>query len=381
MSDEVKPVKPGENSRGYMEMAKRPLPPIPPDEELSPQQPVRVSDSPRMAHRPLPAAPGPALPKTIPVIPTPKKQIPDEPKESVGTQDAVPKATLPVVGGNNQDLATMLRAKFAARSGAATDSGNSSEEESTKPSKHTPVKPNVQPVVPKKPFEIKKNIEEPSRGFASAPEQGKGFSKPPPPVKTKPMKPPALPSKPGVNSVKPTVAGSKPGFLAVQLKPVNKQSSAETSNSADSGVGSQKPKPATGKPLVPGKSKPSTQAKPVVASKPSVAAQKPGQNVSNLANNLGGKLNFGKIQVVNHEKETAVKPSVLPNKPSSQSEVSGAPVSRSYVALFDFTAENDGEISFNEGDDIEVLERQGDWSYVRIWDEEGWAPTDFLEKV
>ena len=415
MSADPGPVRPGENTQGYMDMAKRPLPPIPPDEEPSvqqppqPQQPPRVSDSPRMAHRPLPAAPGPTPPKGELVPPARKKagvvknndtpaapRISPKPKEPTNTQDSSPKPALPGIVGGDQDLAAVLRAKFAARSGAGADSGNSSEEDSVKPSKQLPAKPKPQPMVPKKPSEIKKDSEEPQKGFTEEPKEGKSFSRPPPPVKNKPLKPNAITSKPKGNIMPPDVS-AKPSFAGVQLKPVSKQGPRENSDAgkpsngprvplksngtAEANSGYQTPRPLVNKPLVPGKPKPATATKPNIASKPSVAAQKPKQNVSSLANNLSGKLNFGSVQADCAPKETAVKPPVLQNKPSSQSAASGAPMSRSYVALYDFTAENEGEIGFNEGDDVEVLEEQGDWSLVRIWDEEGWAPTNYFEKV
>ncbi|GFR77563.1 SH3 and PX domain-containing protein 2B [Elysia marginata] len=465
MSDEPEPVREGENSKGYMDMAKRPLPPIPPGDDPGYEQPSPVSQSPRLAHRPLPAAPGPVPTKSGLVPPTPKKPaglaktnsntssqdaapkaallgggggnqdfaamlkakssalkakepvssqdaapkaaLPNtgrgdqdfvavlkakssalKAKEPVSSQDAAPKAALPNTGGGDQDFAAMLKAKFAARSGAAVDSGNSSEEDSGKPSKLMPVTPKVQPVMPKKPSEFKRDPEESSKGFGLP-------AKPAPPVKNKAAKPPGLPAKPGGPS-----SGPQPNFPAVQLKPVNKPDATEASDSKNpirvvngpfvplkstgtalGSTGISKPKPPADKPLLPGKLKPAPAAKPMVSSKPFVTAQKPGTNVCSLANNLGGKLNFGKAEVDSPPTEAAAKPAVLPKKPSSQSGAPDAPMKRSYVALFDFTAENDGEISFNEGDDLEMLDEQGDWSYVRIWDEEGWAPTAYLEKL
>lgn len=65
-----------------------------------------------------------------------------------------------------------------------------------------------------------------------------------------------------------------------------------------------------------------------------------------------------------------------------QSASDGGPSSKdSYVASFDFVGENEGEITLNEGDDVEMLEFGEDWSYVRVWDEEGWAPTAFLQST
>lgn len=412
VSEESEPVRPGENSKGYMDMAKRPLPPIPSNDEPNSNQSSQASESPRMAHRPLPAAPGPAPPKAGtrfptaipaapapvppkcgPVLPTPKK--PSDLIKSNETPNAQ-KAALPGGNGGDQDFAAMLKAKLAARSGAGADSGNSSDEDSSKPTKQMPLKPKPQQVLSKKPSECKKDIEEVNRVIGLPTKGGTSPGQSPPPFKNKPLRPPTVPAKPGgaaSSGPQPSFA-IKPGFPAVQLKPVNKQGVLDVSDSKNSNNGPMVPlkntciseisqgisklKPVTDKPLVPGK-KPSTATKPTVANKPSIAAQKPGKNVSNLANNLGGKLNLGKGQVDGPPMEAVAKPAVLP-KNSSGLSGSISQKTKNYVALFDFTAENDDEISFNEGDDLEVLDQQGDWSYVRIWDDEGWAPTAYLEK-
>ncbi|GFN84112.1 Sh3 and px domain-containing protein 2b [Plakobranchus ocellatus] len=421
LPDEEKPLdRPDESKKGFVDMSNRPLPPIPPEEEQSVQESAKGgSSSPRMARRPLPAAPVLSPPgKSGPIIlPVPKKPSQTKNVDSVVPKVAAkPKDPMPAQdlasGGDNQDFASILKAKFAARSGVSVDSGNSSEEDSTKPSNHRPDKPKMQPIVPKKPSEIKKDLESHNQLSDSAAED----VTPPPRTKNKPLKPPSLPSKPGGNSSAPS-PGVKPSFPGVQLKPVSKPGSAGSKASATPGANSNSPavlqkgsvksigaaltessnlRPKSAekpfmpgkpekplipgkpeKPFIPGKPKPGVAAKPSIASKPAVLTQKPGQSVNNLANSLSGKLNFGK-QVNSQPQEPSPTPANVAKKLSAVPP--GSAVSRSYVALFDFVAENDGEIGFNEGDELEVLEQRGEWSLVRIWDEEGWAPTNYLQE-
>ena len=48
----------------------------------------------------------------------------------------------------------------------------------------------------------------------------------------------------------------------------------------------------------------------------------------------------------------------------------------------DFTAENDGELSFNSGETVTVLEKpEGGWWFVQIGRNEGWVPETYLEEI
>lgn len=48
----------------------------------------------------------------------------------------------------------------------------------------------------------------------------------------------------------------------------------------------------------------------------------------------------------------------------------------------DFSAENEGELSFTSGEDVTVLEKpEGGWWYVQIGRNEGWVPEAYLEEI
>lgn len=48
----------------------------------------------------------------------------------------------------------------------------------------------------------------------------------------------------------------------------------------------------------------------------------------------------------------------------------------------DFSAENEGELSFTSGEDVTVLEKpEGGWWYVQIGRKEGWVPEAYLEEI
>ena len=53
----------------------------------------------------------------------------------------------------------------------------------------------------------------------------------------------------------------------------------------------------------------------------------------------------------------------------------------SYVVACDYVAETDGCLSLEEGQSVEVLEKNNDgWWYVKIGTKEGWAPSSFLDQ-
>ena len=53
-----------------------------------------------------------------------------------------------------------------------------------------------------------------------------------------------------------------------------------------------------------------------------------------------------------------------------------------YRTCSDFTAENEGELSFNSGQNVSVLDKpEGGWWYVQIGKLEGWVPESYLEEI
>ena len=144
-----------------------------------------------------------------------------------------------------------------------------------------------------------------------------------------------------------------------------------------------KPKPSVA-------SKPAVSSKPLMASKPSLASKPSGQKpVGNLISSLNNKLKFGNSPSFNDINQNEPKTPDTPGSPDYMVSDPAAPPtfpsqpsskSRTCVALYDFVAENEGEISFNEGDDLEIVEETGDWTLVRFYDDEGWAPSNYLNK-
>ncbi|XP_005098843.2 SH3 and PX domain-containing protein 2A isoform X2 [Aplysia californica] len=419
---------------------KRPLPPIPPEEDQEEENKPAAQPK-RFAARPLPPPPAPpveseskadtpALPPSVPTVkpslPAVKPNVPKAPYNTVAkATSGKPKPQLPDPasqakpgggGSGGGDLASVLKSKFEARARAAASSDEELEENkksspSVPTTKPTPSAGKVfPPALPSKPSDLRKSPRE-SSPQSSRPNIGsnKGFSKPPPPAKSKPTSAAASNSSATVD---------KPSVPLVPLKPVGKpelgkpeQSGNGTSNQdKNQGVSKEKPnvkamtglfnKPANPKPSPAGKPQPAVKPKPGVAVKPSIASKPSGQSskpngqwnkpsgqaqVNNLANSLSSKLNFGQSpasDVNQNNPKLKPKPEVAEKLPSSAPPSAPKPSSQGQVcvAVYDFTAENSGEISFCEGDELEILDEQDDWSLVRFYDDEGWAPTGYLKK-
>ena len=56
--------------------------------------------------------------------------------------------------------------------------------------------------------------------------------------------------------------------------------------------------------------------------------------------------------------------------------------SRLYRAMYTYIAQEDGEVSLAEGDEIEVIQRsENGWWLVRTSEELGWAPSNYLQSL
>ena len=379
-------------------ISKRPLPAIPKDEEeqvVEKTKPPKLKkDTPskpvKFASRPLPPPPSfdsesqnsgsviksnipepPSKPK-IPAQPN-KPKIPAQPVKSQGPSER--KENAPT------DFASMLKSKLAARAQASSDS----EEEFD--SKKNPPKPNPKFPVGN-PSELVRNSRENSPQPANS--VSKGFSKPTPPSKLKPtggggFSKPNPPSK----NQKPTRPSlpEKPGLPAVALKPVNNTRITDSSNDREATSNKSanvkammgmfdkspdsKPAPPT-KPKIAVKPKPGVPAKPT---KPTAISQPPSNLVYNLAKNLNlGQTPSSKADINQNTTERYDQDETVLKQNSSGSKIS-------CTAMYDFAGENEGEISFCAGDEMEILEDAGDWTLVRFYDEDGWAPSNYLSKV
>ncbi|XP_059177326.1 SH3 and PX domain-containing protein 2A-like [Physella acuta] len=296
-------------------------------------------------------------------------------------------------GGNSAPsslgFAADLKAKFEARSGSNADSKTPVQGDNSNSSKNVftgaPLVPKSKPVVPGK------------TDGGSLPGGNQPTPKPPPPAKLKPVggnipvpaKPSITPKTSVTPSPKPALP-TNPPKIGAKFELNNNTPGPTKSSSSDQGNVQHKSalfspanlKPATvEKPQLPSKLKPVAMNSSNPPNRQQTEDLKSSQGVSNLANSLSGKLNFGQKPPVSRAEagetthpEPLKKPVVTPAVPES-------PLAKTYVAISSFTAENDGELGFSEGDEVEVLEVQGDWTRIRFWDEEGWAPTDYLQKL
>ena len=55
---------------------------------------------------------------------------------------------------------------------------------------------------------------------------------------------------------------------------------------------------------------------------------------------------------------------------------------RFYKAMYSYNSEDDGEVAFREGDEVEVIRRsENGWWLVRTSEELGWGPSNFLQSL
>ncbi|BFZ01506.1 hypothetical protein BsWGS_04545 [Bradybaena similaris] len=366
---------------------KRPLPAVPPDETQVAESPARLAVS-NLADK---------LPMVAPKKATSSYKLDAVTKPpELRISSSEPSVIEAVTGGpksiGSQDLASMLKAKFEARAKSPGISDRTSDEDTPKSTKsgisdlqkiHNSSVPNTKstPVVPSKPFDPQGSHK--SSNFGDT----KFTSKPPPPAKMKPLKPDA-PTKPSI--VPPGIQASKPAKLPLPSKPLSKPSlgnedkSPERMHIKSPTVGLGKPdnfKFEPGKPII----KPQISNKPKTTMSSNVittgkSASTDHQSVNNIAKNLSGKLNFGQPSIKSPSEGMKSYSGVSGGAPKPSTAFTPAK-SRSHIAAFSFVAENDGELGFSEGDEIEVLEQQGDWSLVRILGKEGWAPSGYLQKL
>ena len=56
--------------------------------------------------------------------------------------------------------------------------------------------------------------------------------------------------------------------------------------------------------------------------------------------------------------------------------------SRLYRAMHTYISQDDGEVTFNEGDEVEVIQKsENGWWLVRTSEELGWGPSNFLQSL
>lgn len=356
--------------------------------------------------------------KTFPVaskVPT-VSQKPAVTRPEVGNKSFEPQHNKQVnLGGPQtgapQDLAAVLKAKFEARSESAIDSTKSSVDDASKNSKLAisknqgalkPLVPNAKAMTttPSKPSDLKESqgsVPHPSSTLQDV----KSFSKQPPPLKVKPGVP-VVPSKPA--AVSSHIQDTKPTVVSIPKKPVTVSVSRDLNKNSDlkekhvmksteaESTNLQLIKPNSAeksepvKPNIASKPKPAILSKPVIPGKPTPVDQKGSQSINSLASSLSGKLNFGQNPSQRKSpvsSESTKSQSSLPAVPAKSSAASTAvsPTANSYIAICDFVAENEGELELHEGDEVEVLEQNGDWSLVQCWDEKGWAPSGYLQKL
>ena len=68
-----------------------------------------------------------------------------------------------------------------------------------------------------------------------------------------------------------------------------------------------------------------------------------------------------------------------PPRPSNSPALNRKPL---YVTIADYIGDDEGSLSFKEGDNVEVLEKSEEgWWFVRIKGKEGWVPSTFIEKI
>lgn len=80
---------------------------------------------------------------------------------------------------------------------------------------------------------------------------------------------------------------------------------------------------------------------------------------------------------------TPKRPQTSPSKKTPPPRPSSSPAQQhpSYVAVADYTGEDDSSLSFKEGDKVDVIElNDGGWWYVSIKGREGWVPSTFIER-
>ena len=55
---------------------------------------------------------------------------------------------------------------------------------------------------------------------------------------------------------------------------------------------------------------------------------------------------------------------------------------RFYRAIYTYNSQDDGEVAFREGDEVEVIQRsENGWWLVRTSEELGWGPSNFLQSL
>ena len=55
---------------------------------------------------------------------------------------------------------------------------------------------------------------------------------------------------------------------------------------------------------------------------------------------------------------------------------------RFYRAMYSYNSQDDGEVTFNEGDEVEVIQRsENGWWLVRTSEDVGWGPSNFLQSL
>ncbi|KAJ8317011.1 hypothetical protein KUTeg_004915 [Tegillarca granosa] len=313
-----------------------------------PTLPFHAHTAPPPAGRPLTPPKKSSLPRTPPKSPITKK---DESS-----------------GGNSSDLSSVLKAKFEARQSASQETISNDRPPAPLPKKQFPSKPvlpskggsdkhvSASPNWSKKNFskEMSESETKPAAGLASVLkskfEGGDAAHKPPvvssrPAIPTKSAAPkPNLPSK----TFNKTHSDTKPPPIAKKFNNSENVSKTQPGKIGSGNFAALRAKLEQSKTLTTGIV---TNSSPVTPAYNANEKQMETNPVSHDSVNISNQI---------------TKPPTLK--------------STKYVAISDFSADNDGEINLYEGDFVEVVEKSDDWWLVKVGSEEGWAPASYIEE-
>ena len=72
----------------------------------------------------------------------------------------------------------------------------------------------------------------------------------------------------------------------------------------------------------------------------------------------------------------------IENEPYDDNTKKNTTYQRSYRAMYRYDSQGDGEVTFREGDEVEVIRRsENGWWLVRTSEKVGWGPSNFLQSL
>ncbi|CAC5376723.1 SH3PXD2 [Mytilus coruscus] len=177
------------------------------------------------------------------------------------------------------------------------------------------------------------------------------------------------------------------------LKPPVQRSNNSSSNQlplwSKSKVGQSKPPPAIPhKPLKPKTSNPpplpaKSSSSNTEKVRPKLAIPQKPSNVDKNHNEMGDKqrgiTELSKILANKNQSTTSQEESEPPTPPQKDYEILSKCTSPQYKTLCDYIGENEIEVGFTSGENVEVLEQTDEWWFIKVHGEEGWAPASYIE--